>query len=128
MDEDCWLRLTHFNASLTEKMRAAGFSEEEIAANQMDLHRVITVASLIEKEAAAESERATVASVIYNRLCSNDYPYLQIDATIQYILEERKENLTLEDQQIDNPYNTYRYEGLPPARLQTRALHPSRQR
>ena len=114
VDEELLAQIDTLNASLTEKMRAAGFSEEEIAANQMDLHRVITVASLIEKEAAAESERATVASVIYNRLCSNDYPYLQIDATIQYILEERKENLTLEDQQIDNPYNTYRYEGLPP--------------
>ena len=114
MDEELLAQIDTLNAGLTQKMQAAGFSEAEIAANQMDLYKVITVASLIEKEAAAESERATVASVIYNRLCSNEYPYLQIDATIQYILDERKETLTLDDQQIDDPYNTYRYEGLPP--------------
>ena len=114
VDEELLAQIDTLNAGLTQKMQAAGFSEAEIAANQMDLYKVITVASLIEKEAAAESERATVASVIYNRLCSNEYPYLQIDATIQYILDERKETLTLDDQQIDDPYNTYRYEGLPP--------------
>ena len=73
---------------------------------------VITIASLIEKEAAENSERATIASVIYNRLDEDDY--LQIDATIQYFLEERKEYLTTADTLIDNPYNTYMYKGLPP--------------
>lgn len=114
VDEELLAEIDTLNSWLTDKMRAAGASESKIAENQMDLHKVITVASLIEKEAAAETERATVASVIYNRLCSDEYPYLQIDATIQYILEERKETLTLDDQQIDNPYNTYKYTGLPP--------------
>ena len=77
------------------------------------IHEILTVASLIEKEAGSDEERATIASVIYNRL-NSDFRYLQIDATVQYILEERKEDLTYEDLLIDNPYNTYVYEGLPP--------------
>ena len=51
--------------------------------------------------------------VIYNRLCSKQYPLLQIDATIQYILEERKEELSAEDLAISSPYNTYKNPGLP---------------
>ena len=78
------------------------------------LHEIVTVASLIEMEAGKDAERATIASVIYNRLNSSYYPYLQIDATIQYALEERKESLTNADLQIDSPYNTYKYTGLPP--------------
>ena len=77
------------------------------------MHDILTVASLIEKEAGSNDERPTIASVIYNRLDS-DFRYLQIDASVQYILDERKEDLTYEDLLIDNPYNTYVYEGLPP--------------
>ncbi len=77
------------------------------------MHEILTVASLIEMEAGSNEERPTIASVIYNRL-SSDYSYLEIDATIQYILEERKERLTEQDLLIDSPYNTYLNKGLPP--------------
>ncbi|MDD3165600.1 MAG: endolytic transglycosylase MltG [Oscillospiraceae bacterium] len=115
--DDLRAEIDALNKTITNHMRANGFSEEEIAAGQMDLGRVIIVASLIEKEAQRAEERATVASVIYNRLCSKDYPLLQIDATIQYVLDERKETLTLADQAIDNPYNTYKYKGLTPGAI-----------
>ncbi len=75
---------------------------------------IMTIASMIEMEAASDSERTTIASVIYNRLNSSDFPYLQIDATVQYALGERKEQLSNDDLQVDDPYNTYLYEGLPP--------------
>jgi UPF0755 protein len=75
-------------------------------------HQLVTVASLIEKEAASPQEKPLVASVIYNRL-DGDMP-LQIDATIQYALERPKENLSLQDLKIDSPYNTYENKGLPP--------------
>jgi UPF0755 protein len=75
-------------------------------------HQLVTVASLIEKEAASPQEKPLVASVIYNRL-DRDMP-LQIDATIQYALERPKENLTLRDLKVDSPYNTYENKGLPP--------------
>jgi UPF0755 protein len=75
-------------------------------------HQLVTVASLIEKEAASPQEKPLVASVIYNRLERN-MP-LQIDATIQYALEKPKANLSLSDLRVDSPYNTYEHKGLPP--------------
>ena len=75
---------------------------------------IMTIASMIEMEAAYDGERTTISSVIYNRLNSYDFPRLQIDATVQYALGEHKDSLSYEDLQVDNPYNTYVYEGLPP--------------
>jgi UPF0755 protein len=75
-------------------------------------YELVTVASLIEKEAASVKERPLVASVIYNRL-HRDMP-LQIDATIHYALGHPKEELSLADLKIDSPYNTYENTGLPP--------------
>ena len=74
--------------------------------------QVVTVASLIEKEAATPQEKPLIASVIYNRMRKN-MP-LQIDATIQYALQRPKANLSLADLKIDSPYNTYENKGLPP--------------
>ena len=84
------------------------------AKDRLDLseHQLVTVASLIEKEAATPEEKALVASVIYNRMHGN-MP-LQIDATIQYALEKPKANLSLSDLRVDSPYNTYQNKGLPP--------------
>jgi UPF0755 protein len=75
-------------------------------------YELVTVASLIEKEASNPEERPLVASVIYNRI-RQDMP-LQIDATVQYALERPKEELSLADLKIDSPYNTYENTGLPP--------------
>ena len=84
------------------------------AKERLDLteNQVVTVASLIEKEAASPKEKPLIASVIYNRM-RKDMP-LQIDATIQYALERPKANLSLSDLEIASPYNTYKREGLPP--------------
>lgn len=75
-------------------------------------HELVTVASLIERESANSEERPLVASVIYNRI-RQGMP-LQIDATIQYARGEPKEELSLDDLEIDSPYNTYENPGLPP--------------
>ena len=61
----------------------------------------------MEKETYRSSESGLIASVIYNRLCSKTYPCLNIDATIQYVLPERKEILTNADKAVISPYNTY---------------------
>lgn len=84
------------------------------AKDRLDLseHQLVTVASLIEKEAATPEEKPLVASVIYNRMHRN-MP-LQIDATIQYALGKPKANLSLSDLRVDSPYNTYQNKGLPP--------------
>jgi UPF0755 protein len=75
-------------------------------------HELVTVASLIEREASNSEERPLVASVIYNRI-RQGMP-LQIDATIQYARGKPKEDLSLQDLEIDSPYNTYENPGLPP--------------
>ena len=81
-------------------------------AKQMTMQEIITIASMIESEAANDEERVYISSVIYNRLKAG-MP-LQIDAAVQYALPERKPVLSIEDTQIDSPYNTYLNKGLPP--------------
>lgn len=78
----------------------------------MSIHEIITIASLIEKEVSIPAEREVVAAVIYNRLKKG--MSLQMCATVQYVLPERKQHLSNEDLKIDSPYNTYIYRGLPP--------------
>lgn len=112
-DETMLAAIDDLNATLRAKMTANGFSAEEIEESMMNWDKIVIVASLIEKEAAVSSERTKISSVIYNRLCSKLYPCLQIDATVQYALGERKENLTAEDLNISSPYNTYNNAGLP---------------
>lgn len=72
---------------------------------------VITVASIIEREVKEPTERPMVAGVVYNRLKKN--MALQMCSTIQYILGEQHDKLYDVDLQIDSPYNTYMYPGLP---------------
>lgn len=78
----------------------------------MTPREIVTVASLIEREARVESERPLIASVIYNRLDIGQK--LEIDATIQYILGEQVDRVLYRHLEIDDPYNTYMYPGLPP--------------
>ena len=110
---DLYDALDALNDRLAQHMRQNAFSETEIADAQLSLYDLITVASLVEKETARTSESATIASVIYNRLCSKLYPCLEIDATIQYALAERKEVLSNADKGVLSPYNTYTNAGLP---------------
>ena len=83
---------------------------EELGSN---LHDIMTIAAMIEAEAKWDEDRPYISSVIYNRLASSDYPYLQIDATVIYALGAHKSALTDEDLRIDSPYNTYVVKGLP---------------
>ena len=72
---------------------------------------MVTLASLVERESKAPTDRDKIASVIYNRL---GIPMkLQIDATVLYALGEWKERVYYSDLEVDSPDNTYRYEGLP---------------
>jgi UPF0755 protein len=74
----------------------------------------LIMASLIEKEALLDDERPTIASVIVNRLSQDpDFP-LQIDATIIYALGINPGEVTLDDLEVESPYNTYLHTGLPP--------------
>ena len=72
---------------------------------------LVTFASLIEKEAGSDDERGNIASAIQNRL--NAGWKLQLDSTINYIKGTSTFNLYNSDLEIESPYNTYLYEGLP---------------
>lgn len=76
------------------------------------LHQAVTLASLIEKEAARAGERALISGVFHNRLRRN-MP-LQSDPTVIYALRDFDGDLRKKDLLIKSPYNTYRATGLPP--------------
>ena len=82
------------------------------APNGLSAQEIVTMASLIERETAVESERANVASVIYNRL-EEGMP-LQIDAAIVYARGGGNQLVSNDDLQIDSPYNVYKNQGLTP--------------
>jgi peptidoglycan lytic transglycosylase G len=83
-------------------------------------YEVVVAASLIEREARAEEDRAKVSAVIHNRL--EEGMALQIDATVQYALPEKNRLLTEADYQFESPYNTYLHPGLPPTPIASPGL------
>lgn len=79
----------------------------------LSLNEAITLASIVEREGKVDEERPLMSAVFHNRI--NQGMMLQSCATVQYILGERKENLTNEDTATPSPFNTYIHAGLPPA-------------
>jgi peptidoglycan lytic transglycosylase G len=116
-----------FDRAFDPSLRAAA------AAEHMNVREVVTLASLIEKETARPEERPIVSAVYRNRLQLR-MP-LQCDPTVIYALMQAGEwtgNLRKQDLAIDSPYNTYRYQGLPPGPIASpsrpsleAALHPA---
>lgn len=107
------LLLRTFDARVTPAMRQA------YGAQGLTLRQAVTVASIVEREAVLADEQSTIASVYLNRL--NLGMKLDADPTVQYAVgfdaqqgKWWKTPLTLEDLQLDSPYNTYRQPGLPP--------------
>jgi UPF0755 protein len=88
---------------------------EAAAAHGLTPRRLVTLASLVEKETSRAEERALVAAVYLNRLRLG--MGLQCDPTVIYALQRAGRfdgNLRRDDLAFDSPYNTYRYAGLPP--------------
>lgn len=98
--------LSRFSKEYTESL------EKRRKEMNLTLQQIVNLASIIEKEAVLDKDRPIIASVFYNRLDID--MKLQSDATIQYIFEERKKIVTYKDLEINSPYNTYVYKGLPP--------------
>lgn len=97
---------------LAKKLDSIPGWQEKLAERELTLHELLTVASLVEREVVVDEERPLVAGVIYNRL--NKGQNLEIDATVQYLLNKQKERLLYKDLEVDSPYNTYKNAGLPP--------------
>jgi peptidoglycan lytic transglycosylase G len=98
--------LRNFHDQVVEGLR------DQIHANDLPLDKIIILASLIEREARVPEDRPLISAVIRNRL--QRHMLLQIDASVLYALGHHKERVLLTDLQVDSPYNTYRYAGMPP--------------
>ena len=108
------LMLDTFNSRLTDKLR------QEATAAKRSINEVVTLASIVEREAVVPSERAIIASVFWNRV--NKKMFLQADSTAQYAIGYQaatkqwwKSPVTIDElSNANSPYNTYRNAGLPP--------------
>lgn len=80
---------------------------------KMSIFEVITLASIIEKESGnSQEDRLLISGVFHNRL--NIGMALQSDATVNYITNKKTPSISQADTELDTPYNTYKYKGLPP--------------
>jgi UPF0755 protein len=79
---------------------------------KLSLHEIVTLASIIEKEAQVPEERPIISSVYHNRLRIG--MKLDADPTVKYSLENPKKKVSYNDLKVKSPYNTYRVRGLPP--------------
>jgi len=90
-----------FTEDYVERAEAMGLSVRDI----------VNIAAMVEREAANDEERPRIAAVIYNRLESPNFPFLQIDATLSYAVQGTDIPATTD---LDHPFNTYTNPGLPP--------------
>ena len=111
--------LKNFDNRVTPEMR------NRVSETGLTFDEIITLASIIEREAADYNEFKKVAGVFYNRInkVGEANGYLESCATVQYILKERKPVLSVKDTKIDSLYNTYMYPGLPAGPIASPGLH-----
>lgn len=105
LDEIIVKMLSNFDKKLTEVMR------NDINNQGKTIHDIIIMASIIEREVFASDDRRVVSGIFWDRL-KIGMP-LQADSTVNYITSKKTPAITLEDKEIDSPYNTYKYKGLP---------------
>jgi UPF0755 protein len=102
--------LTRLVQAFDQKADTIGLSAPNAAG--LSPYQTIVAASLIEREAKLDEDRAPIAAVIRNRLALG--MLLQIDATVCFAKGGCKEGLNSLDLALDSPYNTYKVQGLPP--------------
>lgn len=104
----------------TFESRLAGVGMGYARSKNLDRRDVVTIASMVEKEARLDSERRLIAAVIYNRL-SDGMP-LGIDATVRFATGNYERPLTESELATDSPYNTRLHAGLPPGPIASPGL------
>jgi UPF0755 protein len=97
--------LDNFDKKLEQQLR------DQIKMQQKTIFKIITMASLIEKEVITYKDKQTVSGILWKRLING--MALQVDATISYITGKKSTKVSKIETQIDSPYNTYKYAGLP---------------
>lgn len=106
--------LANFARKVTPELR------EEAINNGRSLDQIITMASIIEREVISNDDMATVSGILWKRL--DNSMGLDADATVRYALGKWKDPLTYQDLQVDSPYNTRRWQGLPPGPISNPGL------
>lgn len=113
--------LMNFESQVTSELRG-GFTNQGL-----NLCQAVTLASIVQREAILEDEMPLIASVFYNRLASG--AHLASDPTVQFALGYNQSQgtwwtnpLSTQDLQVDSPYNTYIFAGLPPGPISNPAL------
>ena len=99
------IMLENFEKKITPELR------QTISESDRSVFEILTMASILEKEARTEESRKLIAGILWKRLEAG-MP-LQVDAVFQYIIGKNTFQLALSDLKIDSPYNTYLYKGLP---------------
>ncbi len=95
----------------------------EDGASPIDNSTMLTMASIIQREAAGKSDMDIISGILWNRILSDTK--LDIDATLQYVKGEPDNwwpQVSRDDKYIDSPYNTYMYKGLPPGAISNPGL------
>lgn len=98
--------LTAFQKNFTQEMIDATY------ASGKTIHEAVTLASIVQAEVRTEDQMNTVAGIFQNRL--DQGMALQTDASINYLTRSGRDRSTFQDLEIESPYNTYKYAGLPP--------------
>lgn len=116
--------IEEMNDKFTPEMR------QKAAERGLTIHEVLTLASIVEREAVLDEERPLIASVFFNRLQAGDL--IGADPTVQFAVSLDpdsvkaygywKDELTFDDLQTDSPYNTRKYPGLPPGPITNPSL------
>ena len=106
--------LKNFEKKLNQDLRG------EIERQEKSIYQIIIMASMIEKEVSDFEDKKLVSGILWKRL-ENQIP-LQVDATITFITGKKTTKVLKEDLEIDSPYNTYKYRGLPIAPISNPGL------
>lgn len=85
--------------------------KEDIEKSDRTVHQFLSLASVVESESLFEKDRPVIAGVFINRL--NKGMAMQSDITVLYALQEKRVDVTYKDLEVESPYNTYKYTGLP---------------
>lgn len=86
--------------------------QKEGSAENYSTHELLTLASIIEREAKTTEDRYLISGVLFNRL-EKGMP-LQVDPTVAYAIGEHRYMTSLTDLEVNSPYNTYKNKGIPP--------------
>lgn len=106
--------LDNFDNKFNQELR------DEIKLKGKSINEIVTMASIIEKEVNNEKDRPKVAGIFYKRLAIG--MRLEVDSTVNYITGKNDPSAEYKDLEIDSPYNTYKYYGLPPGPISSPGL------